>query len=60
MLTTPFENSEVDFILAGIDNSSPCFIIMLLGDVVICRLGGGIITQFVNCLTSSDFSDSAE
>jgi len=60
MLTTSFENPEVDFILAGIDNSSPCFIIMLLGDVFICRLGGGIITQFVNCLTLSDFSDSAE
>lgn len=56
---TSLENPDVDFILAGISMFSPCHIVMLDGEVDICRIGGGIVTQFVNCLTSFDLYDSA-
>ena len=57
---TSLEKPEVDWILAGIDCSCPCLIIILLGDVITSRLGGGTVTQLVYCLTSLDLNDSAE
>jgi len=54
ILITSVEKPVVDFILDGIICSCPCLIIIFLGDVVTSRLGGGTLTQLVNCLTSLD------
>ena len=59
ILRTSLEKPVVDLILAGTSNCCPCLIIISFGEVAISRVGGGMLTQLVNCLTSLDLYDSA-